>query len=300
MVRKICVAAAQYPIEELASFAAFEAKLSRWVQQAVAHGAQLLVFPEYGAMELTSLAGRHVARDLQASLDALQYHLEAYEDAHASLAKKHGVFILAGSAPVRLTDGRFVNRARLFTPGPGSGSQEKQVMTRFEREQWGISASPGLYVFDIGIARLGISICYDIEFPLVARSLALSGAEIVLAPSCTDTLAGYHRVRIGSAARALENQIYTIMSPTIAEAPWSAAVDVNIGAARFFAPPDRAFPPGGVLAEGELNKPQWVYADLDLGLLQEVRRNGEVLNDRDWELQPGAGVVPEAKLVSLS
>jgi predicted amidohydrolase len=300
MARVIRTAAAQYPIDELPSFAAFEAKLSRWVHQAVAHGAQLLVFPEYAAMELSSLDGRHVARDLHASLDALQHHLAAYEEAHASLAKKHGVFILAGSAPVRLSDGKFVNRARLFTPGAGSGSQEKQVMTRFEREQWGISPSPGLYVFDIGIARLGISICYDIEFPLVARSLAEGGAEIVLAPSCTDTLAGYHRVRIGSAARALENQIYTIMSPTVGEAPWSAAVDVNFGAAGFFAPPDRAFPPGGVLAEGELNAPQWVYAELDLDLLQEVRRNGEVLTGRDWEFQPGACALPEAKLVSLS
>ena len=50
--RAIRVAAAQYPIDEITSFTAFEEKLSQWVQQAVAHGAQFLVFPEYGGMEL--------------------------------------------------------------------------------------------------------------------------------------------------------------------------------------------------------------------------------------------------------
>ncbi len=296
MARVLRVAAAQYPIEELTSQSAFEAKLSRWVQQAVARGAQLLVFPEYAAMELTRLAGRHIARDLQGSIEALQYHLGDYESAYADLAKRYGVFILAGSAPTRLTDGRFVNRARFFTPKE-SGFQQKHIMTRFEAEEWGISASSGLCVFDIGITKLGIAICYDAEFPLLPRALAEAGAEILLVPSCTDTLSGYYRVRHSCAARALENQIYVIQSPTVGEAPWSAALDVNTGAAAFFAPPDHRFPSDGILAQGELDEPQWVYADLDLDLLAEVRSDGEVLNARNWDLQPGAPVLPQAKLV---
>ncbi len=297
--RVLRVAAAQYPIEEITSFAAFEDKLQQWVQEAVAHGAQLLVFPEYAGMELTRLAGRQISGDPHGSIEALQFHIGHYEAAYAELARRYGVFILAGSAPTRLTDGRFVNRAQFFGPKGQPRFQQKHIMTRFESD-WGISASAGLCVFDIGVAKIGIAICYDSEFPLIARTLAEAGAEILIVPSCTESLAGYYRVRHACAARAIENQMYVIQSPTVGEAPWSVAVDVNVGAAGFFAPPDHRFPPDGVLAIGELNHAQWVYATLDLDLLAEVRMDGDTLNARDWPLQPGAPVLPAAKLVTLA
>lgn len=299
MARVLRTAAAQYPIEELTSFRAFEAKLTRWVREAAGEGAQLLVFPEYAALELARTAGERVSRDLQASLDSLQHLLGEYEGLHAALAKEAGVFILSGSAPVKLADGRYVNRAGLFAPGGARGYQQKQIMTRFEAGEWGVAPGSGLCVFDTGIAKVGITICYDVEFPLIARSLAEGGAEILLAPSCTDTLSGYHRVRAGCAARALENQIYTIQSPTVGEAPWLAALDVNIGAAAAFAPPDRRLSGDGVLAQGKLNAAQWVYADLDLDAVAEVRGVGEVLNSRDWSLQPGASALPRAQTAVL-
>ena len=148
--RVIRVAAAQYNFDEITNFAAFEDKLSQWVQQAVAHGAQLLVFPEYAAMELARIAGRQISLDLHASIEALQYHIGHYEAAYLELAKRYGVFILGGSAPTRLTDGRFVNRAQFFSPNGHSGFQQKHIMTRFEGEEWGISPSAGLCIFDIG------------------------------------------------------------------------------------------------------------------------------------------------------
>ncbi len=300
MARVIRVAAAQYPIEELTSFSAFEDKLSRWVEQAASNEAQLLLFPEYAALELARLAGRHIARDLHGSIEALQFHIANYEAAYASLAKTFGTVIVAGSAPVKVADGRFVNRARLFTPTGGTGFQQKHIMTRFEAEEWGISGSGGLCVFDTGIVKLGITICYDVEFPLICRSMAEAGAEIILAPSCTDTLSGYNRVRYGCAARAIENQIYTVQSPMVGEAPWTPAVDVNIGAAGFFAPPDPRISLDAILAQGKLNAPQWLYADLDLDVLSAVREDGEVLNARDWNLQPGASALPKAELIRLS
>jgi predicted amidohydrolase len=300
MARRVRAAAAQYPVEEVTSIAAFEAKLSRWVSQAAAEGAKLLVFPEYAALELARIAGPAIPRDLHGSLRALQSYIEVYDAAYASLSKHHDVFILAGSAPIRLADGRFVNQARLFAPCGASGVQQKHIMTRFEAEEWGISPGAGLYVFDIGIAKLGIAICYDAEFPLTVRALAEAGAEILLVPSCTDTLSGYHRVRSACAARALENQFYAIQSPTAGEAPWSAALDVNIGAAAVFAPPDRAVSASGILIEGSLNVPQWIYADLDLDALAKVREDGEVLNSKCWSLQPGAAALPRPQIVRLA
>ena len=299
MARRIKIAAAQYPIEEITSFAAFESKLSRWVSEAAAADAKLLVFPEYAALELAQAAGPETSRDLYDSLSALQPYINDYDAAFAALSKRHDVFILAGSAPVLLADRGFVNQARLFGPGGRSGVQQKHIMTRFEAEEWGISPGTGFYVFDIGIAKLGVAICYDSEFPLIARALAEAGAEILLVPSCTDTLSGYHRVRSACAARALENQFYAIQSSTVGEAPWSAALDVNIGAAAVFAPPDRAISANGIVTKGPLNAPQWVYADLDLEALAWVRENGEVLNSKRWSLQPGAAALPRAEIVTL-
>lgn len=299
MTRVVRVAAAQYQIDELSSFAAFEAKLSRWVREAATHGAKLLVFPEYAAMELASLAGRHIARDLRDSIESLQFYLGDYDAVYSALAKEYGVYILSGSAPVKLLDGGFVNRARLFAPSGASAYQQKNIMTRFEAEEWGISPSSGLSVFDTDAGKLGVAICYDSEFPLIGRALANAGAEILLAPSCTDTISGYHRVRIACAARALENQIFTVQSVTVGEARWSAAIDINTGAAGVFAPPDARFSADGMIAEGKLDAVQWVFADLDLDALARVREDGEVLNSRNWSLQPGAGELPAARVVAL-
>lgn len=60
MARKIKIAAAQYPLDELNDLKAYEAKITRWVDEAVGAGAGLLVFPEYGAMELAGIGARRV------------------------------------------------------------------------------------------------------------------------------------------------------------------------------------------------------------------------------------------------
>lgn len=70
MSRVFTVAAAQYPIDRLATWQAYKSKLVRWVESAAREGAQLLVFPEYGGMELASLFGVEVERDLGRQLEA--------------------------------------------------------------------------------------------------------------------------------------------------------------------------------------------------------------------------------------
>jgi predicted amidohydrolase len=132
---------------------------------------------------------------------------------------------------------------------------------------------------------LGITICYDVEFPLFARRLAEAGASIVLAPSCTDSLAGWNRVRLGARARAMENQFYVVQSPTVGDAPWTEAIDINVGSAGVYGPVDRGFPDDGVIAEGTLNAAQWVFAELDMVALEEARADGQVFNFRDWDAQ---------------
>ena len=292
---KLRVAAAQYPIDFLQAWPRFESKLRRLVTEAAETGASLLVFPEYGAMELASLFPQSVYSDLALQLDSLQSVFPQYRALYAALAKEHGVHICAGSFPERV-GAEYHNRAYFFSPTGRSDFQEKLVMTRFENERWLIRKGEGVKVFDTSFGRIGINVCYDVEFPLIARAQAEAGARVILAPSCTDTLAGYHRVRVGCQARALENQCFVVQAPTVGEAPWSEAVDINVGAAGIYAPPDRGMPDDGVLAIGELNKPLWVFADLDLAAIERVQREGQVFNARDWHNQPASPAVGVVKL----
>lgn len=162
-------------------------------------------------------------------------------------------------------------------------------MTRFEREVWGIYGGDELKVFDIagktGNVRIGIAICYDIEFPLIAHAMSAAGADLILAPSCTDTMAGANRVQVGARARALENQVYVAVSPTVGLAEWSLAVDVNVGWASILATPDRGFPDDGVIARGELSQPGWIHAELDFAALKAAREETEVFTRKDWDGQ---------------
>jgi predicted amidohydrolase len=299
------VAAAQYPIEPLADWDSYAAKLARWVDEAAAGGAVLAVFPEYAAMELASLDPATMG-DLHGSIETVSALLPRIDALHADLSRRHGIWLLAGSAPRKLSDGRFVNTARLFSPDGRAGYQDKLLMTRFEREEWGIVGGQGINVFITPLGRLAVLICYDSEFPLLARAAVEAGAEVLLVPSCTETMHGYWRVRLGSQARALEGQCYAVHSPTVGDVDWSPAMDHNRGAAGIYGPPDQhrtqgfAMPEDGVLAIGQESAAQWVYADLDLVRIATLRADGGVLNLRDWAEQPGADRLPQVTIVDLT
>ena len=281
------IAAAQYPIERFATLGDYRDKLARWVAEAAGAGAELLVFPEYGAMEYAGASSDAVAGDLAASLAAVSDALTAMDAAHAELAQRHKVHILAASGPSARPGSRYVNAARLFTPAGRIGVQEKLIMTPFERN-WGVSSGEALRVFETELGRIGVAICYDSEFPLLVRAQAEAGAQIILVPSCTEFRSGYSRVRTAAMARALENTCVSVLSPTVGDAPWSPAVDRNAGAAGVYVPADHGFSETGILAEGTLNQPQWVYADVNLARLQHIKQTGEMRNSTDWTAQPGA------------
>lgn len=278
------VAACQYPIDFLSDWQHYRDKLEAMVGEAAGAGARLLVFPEYAAMELASLFPEEVYRSLSRQLEAIQDCLGDFLALHGELARRHGVHILAGSFPVAVGQG-YRNRSYLFTPAGEAGFQEKLIMTRFENERWRIQAGDQARVFVTELGVIGVNICYDSEFPLLARSQVEAGAELILVPSCTDSLTGFNRVRIGSQARALENQCYVVQSHTVGRADWSEAVDVNAGAGAIHTPVDHGFPASGTLAMGEPDLPGWVYAPVDLQRAREIRASGQVFNHRDWPRQ---------------
>lgn len=279
------IATAQYDISFLESWRAYQQKIEHWVAEASAQDAKILLFPEYFSMELASLFGQAVYSSLSKQLAAMQSLHDDFTDLFKNLAKKYRRIIQAGTFPVSIGSGIYRNRAYLFMPDGHFDYQDKLMMTRFENEQWLITSGDELKCFDTPYGKIAINICYDSEFPLLARKQVEAGCVLILVPSCTDTPAGYHRVKIGCQARALENQCYVVQASLVGDAAWSEAVDVNVGAAAVYTPVDRGFPDNGVLSVGTFNAVQWVYAEISPDGCATVREQGQVFNYRDWPLQ---------------
>ncbi|MFD1744630.1 carbon-nitrogen hydrolase family protein [Rhizobium helianthi] len=285
----ITLAACQYRIELIERWDDYETHLSLLVERAASQGAQLLLLPEYAGLVLSGQLPPEIRSDLHASIRGIQPLIKDWMDLCERLARRHGITFQPGSMPVLDPDSQFRNRAPLFGPQGFIGHQDKQIMTRFERESWHISAgTDGLSAFDTPVGRVGILICYDNEFPMLGRKLADMGVELVLAPSCTDTLAGSYRVRIGAQARALENQYAVLSSPTAGDAPWSPALDENKGRAALYVPSDYGMPPSGIFAESasdDVQESHWLITRIDLSEVARLRTEGQVATRRDWPEQ---------------
>ncbi len=296
--QKLRVAAAQYPIEAVETLGHWRDKIARWVAEGAATGAELLLFPEYAAIEQAHALGPGVYGDLTATLHGVADLAGERVALHCELARRHNVHILVGSGPLKRADGGYVNAAQLVTPRGSIGEQHKLILTPFEHD-WNMVAGNDIRVFETALGHLAITICYDCEFPLLARAMVANGAEVLLVPQCTERISGHYRVRTGAVARALENQVATVTSPTIGDALWSPAVDRNVGAAGIYVPAEHGVSDTGSLAEGEMNAPGWVTATIDFARLHRLRTGGEMRNFTDWLQQPGARDAASGARVSI-
>ena len=282
MLRKCTLALAQYPITFFQDWAMYEKHVERWINEALP--ADIAVFPEYGSMELVSLLPIEIRNDLHEQILAMQQFLPDFLELYARLARKTGCILVAPSFPVQ-EKGKMVNRVHVFGSKGLAGYQDKHFMTRFENEDWSIS--PGEYAYTLFEAvwgTFGIQICYDVEFAIGSKKLAENGAQLILAPSCTETIRGANRVHVGARARAMENQCYVGVSQTILHSEWSLAVDINYGFAGVYATPDIGFPEDGMLSQGIHNKAKWHKQELDFSLIDQVRKKGSVFNFADHGL----------------
>jgi predicted amidohydrolase len=176
------------------------------------------------------------------------------------------------------------------------GIQGKLHMTRFEREEWDVKSRTELKVFETGIGKIAIAICYDVQFPEIIRAAARAGADILVVPSWTDDRRGFLRVRYCAHARTIENQLYVIHSPTVGSLPMVPAISLGWGQAAILTPSDLPFARDGIMAEGVPNQESMVYGELDMTLLDRVRSNGTVLPllDSARSAEIAAGVQVEA------
>ena len=228
--------------------------------------------------------------DITAELADVVDQAEALVQALVTIASRHKIYLLAGTVPMRV-GAEIRNRAPFIGPSGQLEFQDKQAMTRFEAERWGVSGGAGPKAFDTKFGRIGVSICYDAEFPLHVRAQVKAGAKLILVPSCTDSMAGFNRVRLCARARAIENQCFTAVIPLVGTAPWSGAIDENRGHAALFTPCDHGFAPDGVQAAGAMDETDLLFTSVDFAAIDRVRTEGGVLNHRDWHADAQAAPV---------
>jgi predicted amidohydrolase len=154
-------------------------------------------------------------------------------------------------------------------------------MTRFESEDWLVSPHSSLKIFETGFGKVAVAICYDVEFPEIARAAARQGARTLIVPSCTDDRQGFLRVRYCAHARAVENHMYVIHSSTVGSLPMIPAASLNYGQAAILTPSDFAFSRDGILAEGVVNQEMMVIGDLNLKAIADARSTATTLPLRD-------------------
>ncbi len=274
------IAALPYACTRQSGWVAHEAKLSALLKQC---DADLVVLPEYAAMEAALMSDPPSGTALEWR-DRTAHRAPEWVAQFQMLAETHRCHILAGSGPVATEQG-VVNRSWLISPSGAVAHQDKMILTPYEREVLGMVPGTALTLIDTALGRIGILICYDCEFPLLARSLVAHGAEMLLVPSCTDFPAGQTRVRQSARARAIENQCLVVQVPLIGAVPGCDIIDQSTGCAGIFAPPDHGMPPDGILAQGDTDSPVPVIWEGDPSAVAAPRRSGQVGNFAHWAEQ---------------
>ena len=275
--RRVRIAAVQYLVRPISCFEDFAKQVEFFMHSAKDYKANFVLFPEFFTMQLLSyinepapaLAVRRLAR-----------LAPQYEELFIRLSKETGIYIIGGTHPV-IERGKVYNAAHLFTPNGQVFRQKKVHLTPTESGPYQISRGHDLYVYHTDFGNIAILICYDVEFPEVARVMAEAGAEILFVPSCTDGREGFCRVRYCSQARAIENQVYVAVTGTVGNLPLVPYMAANYGQAAILTPSDYFFARDGIAAEGTINQEQMIVADVDLDLLDEQRVNGSVIPLQD-------------------
>lgn len=196
------------------------------------------------------------------------------------MAISYNVNIITGSLP-SIEENRLKNVGFLCHRNGKVDGYEKIHITPDETSHWGIKGGDTLQVYDTDSGKVGILICYDVEFPELPRLLAEQGMQILFVPFLTDTQNAYMRVRCCAQARAIENECYVAITGSVGNLPKVENMDIQYSQSAVFTPCDFAFPSNGVKSEATPNTEMILIADVDLSLLAELHSYGSVRNLKD-------------------
>ena len=196
------------------------------------------------------------------------------------LSISYNINIITGSMP-EIVDNQLYNVGFLCKRDGGVERFEKLHVTPDEAKIWGLQGGSNLKTFDTDCGKIGILICYDVEFPELSRLLADQGMDILFVPFLTDTQNGYTRVRNCAQARAIENECYVAIAGSVGNLPKVHNMDIQYAQSMVFTPCDFSFPPNGIKAEATTNTEMILIADVDIDLLRELHQFGSVRNLKD-------------------
>ncbi len=267
------IAAVQYLLRQIHDWSGFESQVRFIMKAAGDYAPQFVLLPEIFTTQLLSFME---TSDIRVAVRNMHDYTRRYQDLMQELAEQWNVYLIGGSTPRVREDGHLLNTAYLFTPGGEIFEQDKIHRTRWEREKWDTDAGDQLHLFDTPYGKIAILICYDIEFPELARMVCEAGADILFVPSCTDDRQGFLRVRYCCHARAIENQVFVVMTSTVGNLPVEG-LGLHYGQASIITPSDFPFARDGIAAEGTANIEQIVVAEVDLQDLEANRIKGTTI-----------------------
>lgn len=200
--------------------------------------------------------------------------------AFSKLSISYNINIITGSMP-EIVDSVLYNVGYLCRRDGTIERFEKIHVTPDESRVWGLKGGSGLRTFDTDCGKIGILICYDVEFPELSRLLADEGMDILFVPFLTDTQNGFSRVRHCAQARAIENECYVAIAGSVGNLPNVHNMDIQYAQSMVLTPCDFSFPTNGIKSEATPNTEMIVIADVDLDLINELHNHGSVKNLKD-------------------
>jgi predicted amidohydrolase len=273
--RLVRVASVQYQMRAVASFDEFATQVEFFVDTAAEYRADFVLFPELLTNQLLAL----VPADRPAlSARRLAEFTPAYEELFGGMALRYAINIIAGTHLV-VEDDKLYNVAYLFHRDGRIDRRYKTHITPAEQRWWGVSPGDGIDAIDTDCGKIGICICYDVEFPEAARILREQGAQILFVPYNTDLRSGHIRVRSCAQARCIENHMYAVTSGACGNLPMVEGADIHYARSAILTPSDVAFARDGIAEEATPNVEMMLVHDLDIALLRRTERTGTV---RPW------------------
>ncbi|MFZ7128059.1 MAG: GNAT family N-acetyltransferase [Desulfobacterales bacterium] len=268
------LAAVQWQMRSFASMEEFLQQVEFFVDAVSGYNADLMLFPEFFNAPLMA---RYNQEDPPQAMRSLAEYTIPLRDQMLQMAVSYNINICTGSLP-EYRDGKLFNVSYLCRRDGTWASQYKIHITPDEAEYWGVQGGSRISVIPTDIGKIGILVCFDVEFPELGRILAQQGIQVLLVPYWCDTKNAYLRVRRCAQARAIENECYVAISGSVGNLPKVENMDIQYSQSAIFTPSDFAFPHDSVAAEATPNTETTLIADLDLDLLKEVRRFGSVRN----------------------
>ena len=238
-----------------------------------------VLFPEYFNAPLMAKFNDEGESE---AIRGLAAYTNEIRERFVKLAISYNINIITGSMPfIKEEDGRLYNVGFLCRRDGTYEMYEKIHVTPDEIKSWGLSGGKSLQTFDTDCAKIGVLICYDVEFPELSRIMADQGMQILFVPFLTDTQNAYSRVKVCAHARAIENECFVVIAGSVGNLPRVHNMDIQYAQSGVFTPCDFAFPTDGKRAEATPNTEMILVSDVDLDLLNELHTYGSVRNLKD-------------------